>query len=99
MNTNIYWGAYSDIHGSSKAEPTLRITSHEQTDSMVRAVAELPPKEQDILTRSFGLGNQPKESYELIGHSYGVTKERIRQIRKDALAKLRYSDALQSLDV
>lgn len=99
LNTNIDWDSHSGIHGSSASEPTVRIAPQEQREHLFRAMATLPEKQQDILQRSFGLGGQPKESYESIGHSYGVTKERIRQIRLKALTALRYSDTLKSLDV
>lgn len=99
VRTGIDWDSHSDVHGSSVSEPTVRIAPQEQRECLFQAVSTLPAKQQDILRRSFGLGGKPKETYEQIGQSYGLTRERIRQIRLQALATLRYSHALQSLDV
>ena len=50
------------------------------------AFHHLPPREQDILRRHVMEG---EESLEQIGASYGVTRERIRQIQKRGLDRLR----------
>ena len=51
---------------------------------------QLDPREREILTCHFGLaqGQQPT-TLEQLGTRFGVTKERIRQIEKRALAKLK----------
>ncbi|WP_245330162.1 MULTISPECIES: sigma factor-like helix-turn-helix DNA-binding protein [Mesorhizobium] len=42
-----------------------------------------------IIERRFGLGQTPSETLEDIGSDYGVTRERIRQIEKRALKRMR----------
>src|SRR3989344_8501295 len=49
----------------------------------------LPPKEQDILKRRFGLFNQPRQTLEQIGNHYQITRERIRQIEVGTIKKLK----------
>jgi RNA polymerase primary sigma factor len=49
----------------------------------------LEPKEQKILVLRFGLSGQEPMSLEAIGNIMNLTKERIRQIQKQALGKLR----------
>ncbi|MCG3136972.1 MAG: RNA polymerase sigma factor RpoD [Phycisphaerae bacterium] len=59
--------------------------------SVLRAgIAQLDEREQAILTAHYGL-NQPQSAVTLeqLGERFGVTKERIRQIEKRALVKLR----------
>lgn len=56
---------------------------------------ELTEKDQDILLRRFGLAEEKKESLESIGKSYGLTRERIRQIEADAIRKIRESEKLE----
>jgi RNA polymerase primary sigma factor len=51
----------------------------------------LDPREADILRRYFGLGDRHAESLQSIGQDYGVTRERVRQLRDRALWKLRTS--------
>jgi len=55
-----------------------------------RVLGELDPREREIVSRRFGLGDQPgPQTLEEVGRHFGVTKERIRQIETRALNKLR----------
>jgi len=45
-------------------------------------------KEQEILSRRFGLNGENPETLESIGRSFSVTRERIRQIEKNILYKI-----------
>ncbi|MDP4008091.1 MAG: sigma factor-like helix-turn-helix DNA-binding protein [Candidatus Peregrinibacteria bacterium] len=49
----------------------------------------LTEKEKHVIVKRFCLDNQPRETLERIGSSFSVTRERIRQIEKIALNKLR----------
>lgn len=49
----------------------------------------LTPKEKDVIVKRFSLDNKPKRTLESIGQQFSVTRERIRQIEKIALGKLR----------
>ncbi len=49
----------------------------------------LTTKEKDVIVQRFGLDNKPKRTLESIGQQFSVTRERIRQIEKIALGKLR----------
>ncbi|MEV5706054.1 sigma-70 family RNA polymerase sigma factor [Actinoallomurus sp. NPDC052274] len=52
-------------------------------------LASLPDKETDILRRHLGLNGDEPETLEQIGHHYGVTRERIRQLEVKALDQIR----------
>jgi RNA polymerase primary sigma factor len=54
----------------------------------MRALGE---KERDVLTLFFGLGDGQAHSLEEIGDKYNLTRERVRQIKDKALARLRSS--------
>ena len=45
-------------------------------------------REREIVSRRFGL-NDRRETLEQIGELLGITRERVRQIQMDALARLR----------
>jgi RNA polymerase sigma factor (sigma-70 family) len=55
----------------------------------------LTKRERDIVQRHYGLGNNGEEmTLDQIGKQFGVTKERVRQIERRALSKIR--SALQA---
>lgn len=49
----------------------------------------LTPKEKEVITKRFSLDSKPKQTLEQIGRHFSVTRERIRQIEKIAIGKLR----------
>ncbi|MBI5413147.1 hypothetical protein HZA42_02235 [Candidatus Peregrinibacteria bacterium] len=49
----------------------------------------LTPKEKEVIIKRFSLNNEPRQTLEKIGQQFSVTRERIRQIEKIALSKLR----------
>ena len=64
----------------------VNIENEELLDLMKRA---LTPKETAILARRFGIGGLDVETLDDIGKTYGVTRERIRQLEMRALRKLK----------
>ena len=48
---------------------------------------DLPERQKEVISRRFGLGGK-KETLESIGGTFGVTRERIRQIEEDGLKRL-----------
>ena len=59
---------------------------------MERALAQLAPRERNILCMRYGLTSVDGSTMTLkeIGRAYGLTRERIRQILDRALRKLRH---------
>lgn len=53
------------------------------------AVAALKPIEQQILTLRYGLDGRNSRTLREVGEEFNLTRERIRQIERDALKKLR----------
>jgi RNA polymerase primary sigma factor len=54
------------------------------------ALSGLTPREERILRMRFGLGGMTDHTLEEVGKTFGVTRERIRQIEAKALEKLRH---------
>lgn len=59
-----------------------------------RGLSELRGREAEILRLSFGLSGGRQHTLEEIGEKFDLTRERVRQIREEALRKLRRSEEL-----
>ncbi len=51
-------------------------------------LSNLPERTKDVIVRRFGLDTGKRETLESIGTSYGITRERVRQIESDGLSKI-----------
>ncbi|MDY0041064.1 MAG: sigma-70 family RNA polymerase sigma factor [Desulforhabdus sp.] len=87
-----------DFIEDDKASSPLEECSDKQLAQVTRSLlSTLQPREEKILRLRFGLDGQPAETLEKIGKSFNVSKERIRQIEKKALRKLRNPNRQSSL--
>jgi hypothetical protein len=59
----------------------------------------LTTKEKEVIIKRFCLDNKPKQTLEKIGQTFSVTRERVRQIEKIALGKLRRTVETTKLNV
>jgi RNA polymerase primary sigma factor len=88
-------GENSDYFLSDTIEDTSAVSPDEFSDNlnsyeMISMWFDtLTSSEQKILTLRFGLDDKEPQTLETIGHSFGVTRERIRQIEAKSLEKLR----------
>lgn len=62
-----------------------------------RALATLPPRDARVLRLYFGLDDGQEHTLEQIGQMLGVTRERVRQLRDRALARLREGPSATAL--
>ncbi len=65
-------------------------------EKAVRLLNEIEPREAQILTLRFGLNGQEAMTLKEIGKEMGLTRERVRQIQRNALQRL---NELMSEDV
>jgi RNA polymerase primary sigma factor len=65
--------------------------SRERSVEADRLLATLSPREAKVLRLRFGIQERDEHTLEQVGQSFGVTRERIRQIEAKALDKLRRS--------
>jgi RNA polymerase primary sigma factor len=66
-------------------------------DAVREALRHLSPREQDVVRLRFGLEDGKIRTLEEVGSTFGVTRERIRQIEAKTLAKLRRPESAQLL--
>lgn len=69
------------------------------TDIMEDMFMVLTPKEKEVIVKRFSLDNQPRMTLESIGAKFSVTRERIRQIEKIALGKLKRTVSNSKLQI
>ncbi len=55
---------------------------------VVRLLASVSQKNREVLERRFGIGRDSAETLESVGQSYGITRERVRQIQEYAITRL-----------
>ena len=60
-------------------------------------LATLTPREERVLRLRFDIGEKSDHTLEEVGHKFGVTRERIRQIEAKALRKLRHPSRSKGL--
>ena len=62
-----------------------------------KVLSILAPKNKEVLERRFGINRPDPETLESIGESYGITRERVRQIQEYSLKKLAQSEHKDAL--
>ena len=69
--------------------PDQGYVSEELIQELSGAMELLTARERDIVTRYYGLGSEETASLETIGQDINLSRERVRQIRNQALTKMR----------
>ncbi|PID81373.1 RNA polymerase subunit sigma [bacterium DOLZORAL124_64_63] len=69
--------------------PDQGFVVEELEHELSEAMADLTDREKDIVTRYYGLGTAETASLETIGQDINLSRERVRQIRNQALSKMR----------
>jgi len=80
-----------DVLQSSEPGTDKGLITESLSIEVAQSMQLLGEKEKDVLTLFFGLGDGQAHSLEEIGDKYDLTRERVRQIKDKALARLRAS--------
>src|SRR2546430_7441058 len=78
--------------------PDDEIFEHALTESIESVLATLKEREARILRLYFGLEGQEPMTLEEIGSQLGITRERVRQLKEKALARLRHVSRARALE-
>jgi RNA polymerase primary sigma factor len=77
------------VEAPDGSNPHMAAEASALQDVVADALAKLTPREERILRMRFGIGVTDEHTLEEVGKTFGVTRERIRQIEAKALQKLR----------
>ena len=77
------------LSGEDDVTPEQGYETGELEKELADAMGLLSPREKDIVCRYYGLGTEETASLETIGQDISLSRERVRQIRNQALAKMR----------
>lgn len=84
-----------DDHAEDPMDLTL---THELEALVTRGLDELSPREREVLSGRYGLGEREPETLESLAGRMKLTRERIRQIQQEALLKLKRRMARHGID-
>ena len=87
-----------DFIEDKEADAPVKTVAHELLrEDLAEVLSSLSPRERDVLRLRFGMDDGRQRTLEEVGQLFGVTRERIRQIEKKALRKLRHPNRSRRL--
>jgi RNA polymerase primary sigma factor len=78
--------------------PDDEVYEHALKRTIDEALSTLTEREAKVLRLYFGLGDSEPMTLEQIGESFGITRERVRQIKEKALLRLRHQSRARFLE-
>lgn len=78
------------IEDQDSPSPVEAATQHLLQETIEEVLNELTPRQSHILRLRFGLGGGEPHTLEEIANKFGLSRERIRQLEKEALRRLRH---------
>ncbi len=85
------------IEDQDSPSPVDTATQNLLQETIEEVLSELTPRQSHILRLRFGLGGGEPHTLEEIANKFGLSRERIRQLEKEALRRLRHPRLAHSL--
>ena len=85
------------LENQESISPYEAVKNNELSDRVKGILETLSPREEKIIRLRFGIGEDAEYTLEEIGKRFNVSRERIRQIEKKALNRLRHSSRREKL--
>ncbi len=85
------------VADNAVSEPFEEASEHLQKEGVRRALDALPERERQVIELRYGLSGIEPLTLEEVGQTFGVTRERIRQIENNTLKKLKRLPEAQML--
>jgi RNA polymerase primary sigma factor len=89
MGENNDYFLIDTIEDTSSISPSVLLEDINKFDLVTQWLESLSENEQKIISMRFGLYDKEPQTLDTIGRSFGVTRERIRQIEAKSLEKLK----------
>ena len=71
--------------------PDLQLMEQSLRDEVKYGLAALSPRETQVLSAYFGIDHSKAMTLEEIGELYGLTRERVRQIKEKAIKRIQFT--------
>lgn len=97
VNTEPDSDTLGELQRSTDASPTAIVHANLLADEIDQALQRIPAKEQRILRLRFGFVDGTAYTLEQIGTILGITRERVRQLERQAINRLQISSMSVSL--
>ena len=82
---------YDVVKSQESPRPDAELMKHSLTVEVNRALNTLSEKEAEVIRHYFGISVKSPKSLQEIGDAFGLTRERVRQIREKGIRKLRHT--------
>jgi len=86
------------ISDQNQMSPENHVMEEALKREIDRALATLDPREAEIIRLYYGINRDEPMTLDEIGEEYGLTRERIRQIKEKALRRLRHTSRRRRLE-
>ncbi len=70
-------------------DPSRYIEAFDQQKRVMHWLSRLSPRQSEVVQRRYGLGEHNEQTLEEVGEAIGLTRERVRQLQKEALSHLK----------
>ncbi len=87
------------VEDAGAVSPTRETFKELLQQELQRALKDrLTPRERRVLELRYGLDDNQPRTLDEVGDTFGISRERVRQIQKEALEKLKNSDLIRKLE-
>lgn len=77
------------IEDDKMVDPMQMIESYDEQNQILQWLKRLSPRQAEVIRRRYGLNGEKEETLEEVGLAIGLTRERVRQLQKEALQQLK----------
>jgi len=79
------------IQDGKQAMPDEDLMDDSLREEIEKVLQELDERERDVISLYYGINRERSYTLEEIGENYGLTRERVRQIKEKAIKRLRHA--------